>query len=199
MGLLMLSLGSRAHFFALAVSVLVHLAVLVAIRRTRLIGIVGLLVTAAAFAAGAGLFLETRAAEIIDLASSASWEERSVAMSRALEVIAENPLVGLYGYHLWDSAGYAHNVLSAWTQYGLFGFVAIIATFACALFIALAGFLFSRGREPAWHLALHVNLVAIMLAIASEPIMSSVFPALAWGLTLRAERVQRAAFAANRS
>jgi hypothetical protein len=199
MGLLILSLGSRAHFFVLGVSVLVYLAVLVAIRRTRLIGLAKLFVTVAVIAAGASVFLDTRAAEIIDLASSASWQERRVAGARALEVIAEHPLAGLYGYHLWDSAGYAHNVLSAWTQYGLIGFVAFITTSACALYIAVAGFLVSRGGEPAWHLALHFNLVAIVLAIASEPVMSSVFPALAWGLTLRAQRAHRAAFAATRS
>jgi hypothetical protein len=198
-GLLTLSLGSRAHFFVLGVSVLVHLAVLVAMRRTRVLGLSGLLVTASAVATVASVFLETRAAEIFDLASSASWEERGVAGSRALEVIAEHPLTGLYGYHFWDSAGYAHNVLSAWTQYGLFGFVTFIATSACALYIALAGFLVSHGREPAWYLALHVNFVAIVLAIASEPVMASVFPALAWGLTLRAQSVHRAAFAATRS
>lgn len=198
-GLMMLSLGSRAHLFVLGVSVLVHLAVLVAIRRTRVIGLAGLLVTAVALAAVANVFLETRAAEILDLASSASWQERGVAGSRALEVIAEHPLAGLYGYHFWDSAGYAHNVLSAWTQYGLFGFVSFVATSACAMYIAFAALLVSRGREPAWHLAFHFNLVAVVLAIASEPVMSSVFPALAWGLTLRAQRAYRTAVVASRS
>ncbi len=198
-GLLMLSLGSRAHFFVIGVLVLVHLVVLVSIRRTRVMGLSGLLVAASAVASVASIFLETRAAEILDLGSSASWELRGLASSRALEVIAEQPFTGLYGYHFWDSVGYAHNVLSAWTQYGLLGFVAFIATSVYALYIALAGFLASNGREPAWYLALHANLVSTVLAIASEPVMISVFPALAWGLTLRAQSVHRAAFAATRS
>lgn len=198
-GFLMLSLGSRAHLFVVGVSVLIHLIVLLAIRRTRVIGLIGLLLTAGVLGAVASVFLETRAAEILDLASSASWQDRVTANSRALEVIAGHPLAGKFGYYFWDSAGYAHNILSAWTQYGLLGFVAFIATSACALFIAFKGLLVSRGREPAWHLAFHFNLVAIVLAIASEPIMSSVFPPLAWGLTLRAQHVHRTAIVASRS
>jgi hypothetical protein len=196
--LLILSLGSRAHFFVLGVSILLHLALLVLMRRTRAVGIAGLLMTSAAVVAGASVFLETRAAEIFDLASSSSWEERGGATARALEVIAEHPLGGLYGYHAWDSAGYAHNALSAWTQYGLVGFLAFSATTLCSLYVAVAGFAASRGREPAWHLALHFNLIAIVLAITSEPVMSSVFPALAWGLTLRAQNVHRASRASSR-
>lgn len=197
--LLMLSLGSRAHFFVLGVAVALHLAVLTVSRRTRAVGVVGMLVTAAAVAAAAGIFLETRAAEIIDLASSASWEERGEATARALEVIAESPLTGVYGYHTWDDAGYAHNALSAWTQYGLVGFAAWAVTSLFALALSVAGWLGTRGRDPAWYVALHLNLVGIVLAIASEPVMSSVFPALAWGFTFRAQRAHLAARSASRN
>ncbi len=198
MGLLLLSLGSRAHFFVLGVSLFVHLTVLVTMRSTRVIGVLGLLITAIALTSVVSVFLETRAAEILDLTTSSSWEGRSIAMSRALEVISEYPLTGLFGYHFWDSSGYAHNVLSAWTQYGFWGFVAFTATLVFALYIATAGLLLSRGRDPGWYVALHFNFVAILLAIFSEPIMSSVFPALAWGLTMRAQSMSRAAFAATK-
>jgi hypothetical protein len=196
--LLMLALGSRAHFFVLGISLSLHLLVLTAARHTRALGVAGVVATAVAAVAGGSVFLETRASEIIDLASSASWEGRSEATARAVEVIAEYPLAGLYGYHAWDNAGYAHNLLSAWTQYGLVGFFAIAATTACALAIAVSGFIATRARDPAWHIALHFNVVSMVLAIASEPVMSSVFPALAWGFILRAKRGCRAASAALR-
>jgi len=190
---LMLSLGSRAHFFVLGLSMTIHLLVLVSRRATRGIGIAGLVFTGMAVAAGASFFLETRASEVIDLATSASWQERGVANERALEIIAEHPLIGSFGYHAWDSAGYAHNALSAWTQYGVAGFALYAITMAMAALVALVGFARTRGIEPAWHLALHFNLICIVLAIASEPIMSSVFPALAWGFTIRALRSRLAA------
>jgi hypothetical protein len=41
-------------------------------------------------------------------------------------------------------------------------------------------------------------MVAILLAVVSEPIMSSVFPALAWGFTIRAQRINRYALVAFR-
>lgn len=188
---LMLSLGSRSHFFVLGLSVGIHLLVLVAGRATRKIGIAGLVLAGVIIAAGSSFFLETRAAEVVDLATSASWQERSVANERALQIIAESPLVGSFGYHAWDSAGYAHNALSAWTQYGIGGFALYAFTMTVAAIVALVGFARTRGTDPAWHLALHFNLISIVLAIASEPIMSSVFPALAWGFTIRALRSHR--------
>lgn len=188
---LMLALGSRAHFFVLSLSLAIHLLVLLSHRGTRWMGIAGLVFTGLTTAAGASFFLETRASEVIDLTTSASWQERGVANDRALEIIAEHPLVGSFGYHAWDSAGYAHNALSAWTQYGVAGFALYTVTMAVAAFVALGGFARTRGTEPAWHLALHFNLISIVLAIASEPIMSSVFPAMAWGFTIRALRSQR--------
>ena len=126
-------------------------------------------------------------------------EERGHANDQALAIIAEHPLAGSFGYHAWDSAGYAHNALSAWTQYGLVGFALFSITMAAATAIALAGIAKTRGREPAWHLALQFNVIAIVLAIASEPIMSSVFPALAWGFTIRALRNRRDSRLAHRS
>lgn len=190
--LLMLALGSRAHFFALCLVVPLQMLITSARPESRRLGLLSLTVTAAVAAASVGLFLETRAAEVIDLASSASWGDRSLANERALELIAEHPVTGAFGYHALDPAGYAHNLLSAWTQYGLPGFLLYVATLLVALLMSAAGYRRGRGSQAAWLLALQMNIVCLVLALASEPIMSSVFPALAWGMTLRAERLARA-------
>lgn len=186
--LLMLALGSRAHFFVLCVMVLLQLLLLTVRRDSRWLGLSGLLFTALVAAASVGLFLETRAAEVLDLASSSSWEERTIANARAWSVIETHPWSGSFGYHAWDPAGYAHNLLSAWTQYGLPGFVLFLTTLFVVTLISILGVLRGQGDEAAWLLALHLNIVAAVLAIASEPMMSSVFPPLAWGFTLRALR-----------
>jgi hypothetical protein len=190
--LLLMSVGSRAHLFALAGSLFLHVIMLILNRQTRLFGMVGLLFLIIAVTGSVSFLLESRASEILDLSSSTSWEGRSLAMSRALEIIAEHPLMGSFGYHQLEAVTYAHNALSAWTQYGLIGFLGFCLTMIYSLFISLAGFIASRGAAPEWNLAVHVNLVATILSIGSEPVMSSVFPALAWGLTLRAQSMHRA-------
>lgn len=189
--LLLLTLGSRAHFFVLCLVLVLQMILLIGYRGTRWLGVFGLVVTAVIATASVNLFLETRAAEILDLASSASWDERSKANVRALAIISERPWLGAFGYHVWDEAGYAHNVLSAWTQYGLIGFVLFLTTMLVASVISAVGYLNRRGSDAAWLLALHVNFISIVLAVASEPIMASVFPPLAWGFTLRAMRLSR--------
>ncbi len=189
--LLLLTLGSRAHLVVFVASLLLHLGLLIAVRQTRLIGITALLAFGLAVIVTELIFWESRNSEIVELAYSASWEQREWSTQNALQVITDNPLVGQFGYHWWDSFGYAHNALSAWTQYGLVGFIAFSALLAYGMYIAVAGFIAARASSPAWSLALHFNLIAILLAIFSEPIMSSVFPALGWGFTLRAERLSQ--------
>jgi hypothetical protein len=186
---LLLTLGSRAHAAVFFVSLSLHFGLLIALRQTRVIGISMLVVFGLMATSYTFVFIESRNSEILDLSYSVSWQQREWSADRALEVISDNPLVGQFGYHWWDSFGYAHNMLSAWTQYGLVGFIAFTATLVYGMYIALAGFTAARASSPAWSLALHFNLVAILLAIFSEPVMSSVFPALAWGFTLRAARV----------
>jgi hypothetical protein len=191
--LLMLALGSRAHLVVLCLVVVIHMVLLTSRRESRWLGIAGVLITAAVVAGTISIFLETRAAEILDLASSASWQERNLATFRALEIIGERPWMGNFGYHFSDDAGYAHNLLSAWTQYGLAGFVFFVLMMFVAFLLSLAGYFGRRGNEAAWLLALYFNFIAVVLAVAFEPIMSSVFPALAWGFTLRAIRLEHLA------
>lgn len=189
--LLLLALGSRAHFFVAALSLLLHLGLLVGRHRSRAAGAMGIVLLAAVAGNSVALFMDTRAAEVLDLAASASWEGRSDANERALDLIGERPLAGSHGYHLWESSGYAHNILSAWTQYGLPGFAVFVLLLVLSCAVALRGWSRERDDPAPWALALHLNVIAIVLAIASEPVMSSVFPALAWGATLRALRGRR--------
>lgn len=186
--LLMLSLGSRAHFVVLCIALVMQVLLITARRQTRLLGLTGITITAVVAIASINFFLETRAAEILDLASSASWDERQVAENRAIEIIAERPWIGAFGYHAADDSGYAHNFLSAWTQYGLAGFTLSILILGVAFAVSVIGYRSRRGCKESWLLALHLNMISIVLALASEPIMSSVFPPLAWGFTLRALR-----------
>ena len=188
--LLMLSLGSRSHFFALSLVLVLHL--ILVIRRTGnwTLGITCFTLLLIAVTTSMTIFQESRAAEIFDLASSKSWGARIIANNRALDIIFEQPFLGAFGYHVWDPEGYPHNLLSAWTQYGLVGFMFFIFTLLVGFITSVSGYRRYKNNEPAWLLAIHMNLIAIVLAIGFEPIMSSMLPALAWGLTLRARYVE---------
>ena len=50
-----------------------------------------------------------------------SWQERNALGREATEVIERNPRLGDYGYY--RPGEYAHDITSAWADYGLFGFV----------------------------------------------------------------------------
>jgi hypothetical protein len=146
------------------------------------------------------VFLETRAAEVFDLAQSTSWQARMAAHYEALDVIAANPLIGNFGYHLGDSHGYAHNILSAWTEYGLIGFLGFAGLILYALALSARRLIFRRPFSSLWLIAFQLNFVSLFLALLTEPIMASVFPALGWGFTvqaIRADQRNRALFQAT--
>jgi hypothetical protein len=156
-------------------------------------------VTALVFVAGAvvisyvsvEIFLETRASEILDLATSSSWQVRLELQHRAMQVIAENPMTGDFGYHYWGAfPGYAHNALSAWAGLGIVMFLAYVGLMGYALSLSVKRVLASRP-DPLWLTAFQLNFVALILAAASEPIFASVFPVFGWGVTVNALRQEQ--------
>lgn len=184
---LLIGLGSRAHLFTAALLFMLVLAISLLRARRRGASIVLLLVAAAGVYAGWSLFLETRAGEIVDLASSTSWGMRLEVQALALQVIADHPLLGDFGYHLREvgPGGYAHNALSAWPQFGLIGFLlygSLIGYFAA---LSLVRVLSASGANAAWRMAMMVNFAAAVLALTSEPVFS-VLPALGWGFAVNA-------------
>lgn len=184
---LLLGLGSRAHLFTAALLFMLVLAISLLRARRRGASIVLLLFTAAGVYAGWSMFLETRAGEIVDLASSTSWGMRLEMQALALQVISDHPLLGDFGYHLREvgPGGYAHNALSAWPQFGLVGFLlfgGLIGYFAA---LSMVRVLSVSGATAAWRMAMMVNFAALVLAVTSEPVFS-VLPALGWGFAVNA-------------
>ena len=198
--IVLLALGSRAHLFVTGLLLVVHIALFAFRGRNLRAGLVATIVILLAGYFAASVFLETRSAEILDLTQSNSWQARQEAHHEALRVIETNPLLGGFGYYLGDSKGYAHNILSAWAEYGLVGFLMFIGLMLYALGVSGKQVLFRSLCPPVWIIAFQFNLVALVLALTSEPILSSVFPALGWGFTvqaLRSERQGRASMPTN--
>lgn len=189
----LLCLGSRAHLFA-TVALLLTLAMTLGFRReSRKWTLLLLIALMIGGVASAELFLNTRAAEVFDLGQSASWQARLMAQSRALEIIAQAPFFGDFGYHHRPSeyAGYAHNILSVPAEFGGAAFLFFLALLVYALFLSATRVILRAQISPLWLAAFQANFTALLLALASEPIFSSVFPALGWGLTVNAIREER--------
>jgi hypothetical protein len=185
----LLFLGSRAHLFGSLICILASILAVGARRGQRLALSVLILCAPLIFYMSLELFFETRASEIIDLTSSESWQARLELQNRALDVIAENPLTGYFGYHHWGTlAGYSHNILSAWAGFGIFIFMAYLGLMLYALSLCTKRVLASGPVPPYWLAAFHLNIMAVVLALYSEPIFASVFPALGWGVTVNAMR-----------
>ena len=137
----------------------------------------------------------SRIFEVLDISSSKSWAGRLSLQRKALDQIAENPLMGRFGGHvLREDTGkyakghtgrYAHNALSAWVTYGLAGFLLY-------LFLTLSGF-FAPAREvilkrqdtPLWTFAFMLNFVCLLLIVVSKPVYWPL-PALGWGVLAQA-------------
>lgn len=64
---------------------------------------------------------DNRVLELFDLSHSQSANSRIELSERALQTIAEHPLLGDYGSY--PPGAYSHNILSAWVDLGLFGFL----------------------------------------------------------------------------
>jgi hypothetical protein len=88
------------------------------------------------------LYPQSRMKEFFSLHESQSFIERSTYNSYGLSLIADNPLVGGYGMYvnLNNYGSYPHNLLSAWVNLGIFGFVFYLILFFILLKAAFLGF-----------------------------------------------------------
>jgi hypothetical protein len=186
----LLMLGSRTYFVAGALSLFLCVAIS-AIRKRQHVALIMFLAVGAFLAYTARIFFEaTRIGELLDISRSSSWQMRVTLQREAIEAILRNPLGGDFAYHIRElSAGsYAHNVLSAWPQFGMIGFVfylALIATFA------LIAIRHAFSSNPTWQAALGLNVAALIVCMA-EPVFS-VVPALGWGFAVNGLLQDRAA------
>ena len=133
----------------------------------------------------------SRQFEVLDIPSSKSWAGRLALQGKALEQIAENPLMGKFGGHiLTEDTGkfakghagrYAHNALSAWVTYGLVGFLIYVSLTLYGFLISTRQLVIKRLDTPIWTFAFMVNFVCLLLIIISKSVYWPL-PALGWGI-----------------
>jgi hypothetical protein len=109
---------------------------------------------------------DSRILELLDLSQSTSADKRHHLTVYARQTIAAHPLIGDYGSY--EPGYYSHNVLSAWVDLGLFGFVYLMAiVIVPAIPMFFKEFLAGRRRPEFIH-AFVLACVTVLLLISAH-------------------------------
>lgn len=118
------------------------------------------------------------------LEGTSSWDARESMIQIAFEQIYTSPLVGDYkSYEDFGSGSYAHNILSAWVDFGLAGFLLYLTLIVVALYISAIKFINYDGRHAGWGLCLAFSLMTFILSFIAKSVYWEI-PALAFGLVV---------------
>ncbi len=163
MGLLGVWSGISARYLAIMMAILV----------------LGIVTLATQFEAIA----ESRQLQVFDLSGDSSWQARQRLEQKAVEQLLAHPLIGDFGGHIGvggSDGGYAHNVLSAWVNYGLPGFALYLGLTLAALAGSAHRMILARDLSSCWVLAFSMNAVCLLLMVIAKPVFWPL-PALGWG------------------
>jgi hypothetical protein len=107
-----------------------------------------------------------RILELLDLSQSTSANKRHHLSVQALQTIQAHPLLG--DYASYASGYYAHNILSAWVDTGLAGFLAIFALLLGPVVLMFADEFFSRRHSGEFLLAFSFCCITLLLLLTSH-------------------------------
>jgi hypothetical protein len=109
---------------------------------------------------------DNRILELLDLSHSTSANKRHHLTVYARQTIAAHPILG--DYASYEPGYYSHNVLSAWVDLGLLGFVYVLAiTIVPAIPMFFKEYLAGR-RRPEFILGFSLACVTVLLLISSH-------------------------------
>ena len=123
-------------------------------------------------------FPESRVWELFDLSNSESARGRKDLTQRALQTIAEHPVLG--NYASYRPGGYSHNILSAWVDLGVFGFVYMLCMLAHATVKLFAKGWLVKTRSGHFLLAWSLICISLLLLITAKT-FSDMFTGAAMG------------------
>jgi hypothetical protein len=122
-----------------------------------------------------GVLPDNRTLELLDLSQSTSAALRHELGAAALQTITQHPLLGAYASY--EPGDYAHNLLSAWVDFGLFG----VVYFSCMMLaptldLAVGGF-FRQRRDPQFIHGFTFACVTVMMLLMSHYFDDMLVPA----------------------
>jgi hypothetical protein len=109
---------------------------------------------------------DNRILELLDLSQSTSANKRHHLTVYAKHTIAAHPLLGDYASYALGY--YSHNVLSAWVDLGLFGFVYLLAITALPAVPMFFKEYFAGRRRPEFIHGFALACVTVLLLISSH-------------------------------
>lgn len=109
---------------------------------------------------------DNRVLELLDLSQSTSANKRHHLTLYAKQTIAAHPLLG--DYASYKLGYYSHNVLSAWVDLGLFGFVYLLAITALPAVPMFFKEYFAGRRRPEFIHGFGLACVTVLLLISSH-------------------------------
>lgn len=109
---------------------------------------------------------DNRVLELLDLSQSTSANKRHHLTLYAKQTIAAHPLLG--DYASYKLGYYSHNVLSAWVDLGLFGFVYLLAITAVPAVPMFFKEYFAGLRRPEFTHGFALACVTVLLLISSH-------------------------------
>jgi hypothetical protein len=107
-----------------------------------------------------------RMLELLDLSQSTSANARHELNNQAVVTIEANPILG--DYASYPPGDYAHNVLSAWVDLGLFGFIFLLALLIVPAVLLIPQGLFGMTISNEYLLAFCLLSVTIFLLFTSH-------------------------------
>lgn len=109
---------------------------------------------------------DNRILELLDLSQSTSANKRHHLTVYARQTIAAHPLLG--DFASYEPGYYSHNVLSAWVDLGLFGFVDLLAIIAIPVVPMFFKEYLAGRRRPEFIHAFALACVTLLLLVTSH-------------------------------
>jgi len=190
-------IGARSEFAGFLVLVLVIEFCKARSRKRFLLTLAAMSTVASlAFMQLAENFSDHRIFALLEVSSDQSVIERSDLMEDALRTIEENPISGKYASY--EQGHYAHNVLSAWVDFGLLGFL-VLSGFLVALLGVHLRLFKTHARHDLYVQSISCAVFTVLLMLVAKHYTYQMIPVAA-GLTYRMHCVlgprRRAAIAA---
>ena len=99
-------------------------------------------------------FESNRTFDLLNLSNSTSYQGRKELGANAWQVIQDQPLLGQYGYYVdeFGIGGYAHNILSAWADFGILGFLLFLGVSIYILLYSMYKIIIKNSNNKIIHL-----------------------------------------------
>jgi O-antigen ligase len=181
-------IGARSEFAGFLVLVLVIEFCKARSRKRFLLTLMIMAAVAAlAFVQLAETFADHRIFALLEVSSDQSVIERSDLQEDALRTIEENPVFGKYASY--EQGHYAHNILSAWVDFGFLGFL-ILAGFLVAMLGMQLRMFRTFARNDLYVQSLSCTVFTVLLMLVAKHYTYQMLPVAA-GLAYRLHSVLR--------